>query len=140
MEYCGKGNWIVGYNRFLGKCSVFVAELWGILDGLLLIQKQGYNEIIIQFDNLEVVVTISDSKLERSKSTLVRQIQQILLNEEKWCLRYVPRETNKIAHALTKMALSNDEVLPMFDDLSMEIQKVLKEKNTRGNLLMNMTI
>ncbi|MBA0699839.1 hypothetical protein Goari_001444 [Gossypium aridum] len=72
MEYCGKGSWIVGYNRFLGKCSVFVAELWGILDGLLLIQKQGYNEIIIQFDNLEVVVAISDSKLERSNSTLVR--------------------------------------------------------------------
>ncbi|MBA0576217.1 hypothetical protein Golob_025086, partial [Gossypium lobatum] len=30
----GKGKWILGNNRFLGKCSVAVAELWGILDGL----------------------------------------------------------------------------------------------------------
>ncbi|MBA0847739.1 hypothetical protein Goshw_022411 [Gossypium schwendimanii] len=32
-----KGKWILGYNLFLGKCSVFVAELWSILDGLLLL-------------------------------------------------------------------------------------------------------
>ncbi|MBA0854388.1 hypothetical protein Goshw_029875, partial [Gossypium schwendimanii] len=28
------GLWIAGYNRYLGFCSVFDAELWGILDGL----------------------------------------------------------------------------------------------------------
>ncbi|MBA0813902.1 hypothetical protein Gohar_027720 [Gossypium harknessii] len=32
-----KGNWILGYNRFLRKCSVAVVELWGLLDGLLLL-------------------------------------------------------------------------------------------------------
>ncbi|MBA0723336.1 hypothetical protein Golax_003920, partial [Gossypium laxum] len=26
------GKWILGYNWFLGKSSVFIAELWGILD------------------------------------------------------------------------------------------------------------
>ncbi|MBA0724721.1 hypothetical protein Golax_021386 [Gossypium laxum] len=34
------GKWILGCNHFLGKCSAFDAELWGILDGLLLLQKQ----------------------------------------------------------------------------------------------------
>ncbi|MBA0608759.1 hypothetical protein Godav_020945, partial [Gossypium davidsonii] len=33
------GKWLLGYNRFLGKCSVFDTELWDILDGLLLLQK-----------------------------------------------------------------------------------------------------
>lgn len=73
-----KGNWIMGYNCFLGKCTVSVAELWGILDGLFLLQKQGYNKVIIQSDNLEVVVAISNRKHERSNSTLVRQIRKIL--------------------------------------------------------------
>ncbi|MBA0755232.1 hypothetical protein Gogos_021881, partial [Gossypium gossypioides] len=91
----GKGKWILGYNHFLGKCSIFVAELWGILDGLLLIQKQGYDEVVIQSDNLEVVKIISDSKLEGSNFDLVRRIYQILSNEEKWFLEYVPREFNK---------------------------------------------
>ncbi|MBA0696307.1 hypothetical protein Goari_002867 [Gossypium aridum] len=26
------GKWIIGFNRRLGKCSIFEVELWGILD------------------------------------------------------------------------------------------------------------
>ncbi|MFQ6642034.1 hypothetical protein Gotur_014917 [Gossypium turneri] len=36
----GTGDWVIGYNRFLGNCSVFDAELLGILDGLKLIQRR----------------------------------------------------------------------------------------------------
>ncbi|MBA0850372.1 hypothetical protein Goshw_028800 [Gossypium schwendimanii] len=36
------GNWILGFNRYLGKCSPFKAELWGILDGLLVMLNKGY--------------------------------------------------------------------------------------------------
>ncbi|MBA0673623.1 hypothetical protein Goklo_024898, partial [Gossypium klotzschianum] len=57
----GKGKWILGYNRFLGKYSVAVAELWGILDGLLLLQKQGYDEVTVQLDNLENVISICET-------------------------------------------------------------------------------
>ncbi|KAK5833506.1 hypothetical protein PVK06_017349 [Gossypium arboreum] len=31
------GNWIVGFSRFLGDCSPFEAEVWGILDGILIL-------------------------------------------------------------------------------------------------------
>ncbi|MBA0676941.1 hypothetical protein Gohar_017456 [Gossypium harknessii] len=79
-------------------------------------RKQGYDEVTIQFDNLEIVVAISNSKLEESNSTLIKRIQQILANEENWTLRYVPRENNRIADALAKLALLNDEELHMFDD------------------------
>ncbi|MBA0582142.1 hypothetical protein Gorai_024293 [Gossypium raimondii] len=30
------GEWIFGFNRYLGMCTVVDAELWGILDGLKL--------------------------------------------------------------------------------------------------------
>ncbi|KAK5802901.1 hypothetical protein PVK06_030530 [Gossypium arboreum] len=33
------GDWILGYNRHLGKCSIFNAKLWGILEGLRRIQS-----------------------------------------------------------------------------------------------------
>ncbi|MBA0803251.1 hypothetical protein Gohar_013488, partial [Gossypium harknessii] len=41
------GEWIIGYNRHVGKWLVFDAELWGILDGLGLLQWQGYNKVVI---------------------------------------------------------------------------------------------
>ncbi|KAH1057185.1 hypothetical protein J1N35_035250 [Gossypium stocksii] len=134
----GKGNWILGYNRYLEKCSVFAAELWGILDSSDLLQKQGYNGVIIQSDNLEAVVAINNSKLEGSNSTPVEWILKILSIEEKWCLKYVPKETNKITDALAKMTISNYEDLYMFEVPLMEIQEVLKEETIRINLLMNM--
>ncbi|MBA0765641.1 hypothetical protein Gotri_014801, partial [Gossypium trilobum] len=48
------GNWIVGFNRFLGVCSPFEAEVWAILDGILILLNKGYKQIIIMTDNLEV--------------------------------------------------------------------------------------
>ncbi|KAH1091101.1 hypothetical protein J1N35_018358 [Gossypium stocksii] len=66
--------------------SEAVAELWGIWDGLLLFQKQGYDEVIIQSDNLENVIIISASKPDALKSSLIRRIYQILAFEEKWSL------------------------------------------------------
>ncbi|KAK5772545.1 hypothetical protein PVK06_048834 [Gossypium arboreum] len=41
-------GWVFGYNRYLGKCSIFYVELWGILDGLKLIQRRGHDKVIIQ--------------------------------------------------------------------------------------------
>ncbi|MBA0554735.1 hypothetical protein Golob_013825, partial [Gossypium lobatum] len=68
---------------------------------------QGHDKVVIQSDNLEAVVAISNRKLEGSNSTLVKQIRQILSVEERWCLRHVSKENNKITDALAKMALSN---------------------------------
>ncbi|MBA0871606.1 hypothetical protein Goshw_028089 [Gossypium schwendimanii] len=49
----------------------------------------------------------------------------ILAEEEKWLLRYVPKEDNKFVDALAKMALSYDEELLMFDETPIEIQGIL---------------
>ncbi|KAH1073057.1 hypothetical protein J1N35_025385, partial [Gossypium stocksii] len=72
-------KWLLGYNQFLGKYSIFDTKLWDILNGLLLLQKQGYDKVIIQFDNLEVVEVICDSQSAKSSSSLIRRIQHILL-------------------------------------------------------------
>ncbi|MBA0731280.1 hypothetical protein Golax_022467 [Gossypium laxum] len=88
------GKWILGYSWLLGKSSVFVAELWRILDGLLLLQKQWHDRIFILFDNLEAVKAICDRNLTRSSISLVRRIQHILSQKERWSVWYIPRENN----------------------------------------------
>ncbi|MBA0562560.1 hypothetical protein Golob_007595 [Gossypium lobatum] len=52
-------EWI--YNKFLGSCSVFKAELWGILDGLNMLIDRGLGNVMIQSDSLEVVMVIQES-------------------------------------------------------------------------------
>ncbi|MBA0630841.1 hypothetical protein Godav_002895 [Gossypium davidsonii] len=35
-------------------CFVFYAELWGIFDGLIILQDRGLNSILIHTDSLEI--------------------------------------------------------------------------------------
>ncbi|KAG8498348.1 hypothetical protein CXB51_007034 [Gossypium anomalum] len=51
-------GWIIGYNRFLGSCSMFEAELWGILDGLNTLIDRGLDNVMVQMDSLEVMMAI----------------------------------------------------------------------------------
>lgn len=34
------GKWIVGYARVLGSCSTYIVELWGVLNGLILLGER----------------------------------------------------------------------------------------------------
>ncbi|MBA0726180.1 hypothetical protein Golax_002025, partial [Gossypium laxum] len=54
------GNWIVGFNLFLGMCSPFEAEVWAILDGILILLNKGYKRITIFTNNLEVAQILND--------------------------------------------------------------------------------
>ncbi|MBA0573458.1 hypothetical protein Golob_000731 [Gossypium lobatum] len=72
-----KGTWVLGYNRFLGKCSVAVAELWGILDGFVLRQKQEANHIA---DTLAKMALSSDEVLHMFEEPLL-EIKEILKEE-----------------------------------------------------------
>ncbi|MBA0820337.1 hypothetical protein Gohar_021933, partial [Gossypium harknessii] len=109
----------------------------GLLDGLFIVQKQGYNEVIIRSDNLENVIYISESKFGGSKNALIRRIQQVLASEESWSLTYVPGETNWVADALTKMALSSVYSLRIFEVPPIKIKEILEEDYFVDNSLMN---
>ncbi|KAH1067026.1 hypothetical protein J1N35_032013 [Gossypium stocksii] len=79
-----EGQWIMGFHRFLGKCSVFNAELWGILEGLKLIRRLGYDHVIIHSNSLEVVKSILGSSSIASNSLLIRRIHNIMSQENHW--------------------------------------------------------
>ncbi|MBA0602721.1 hypothetical protein Gorai_002892, partial [Gossypium raimondii] len=49
----GNGVWIMGYNRSFGNCLDFYVKLWGILDGLTLIQDKLFEGVMIEADSLE---------------------------------------------------------------------------------------
>ncbi|MBA0781832.1 hypothetical protein Gotri_002715, partial [Gossypium trilobum] len=109
------GDWIFGYNRRLEKCSIFNAKLWGILEGLRLIQQRGHDEVIIQSDSFEVVKAILESTSTEANSALIRHMQSILFQEKRWLLRYISRDQNQVADCLAKQALIGTNNLQVFD-------------------------
>jgi len=73
------GNWIMGFNRFLGVCSPFEVEVWGILNETLILFNKGYRRIIIMTDNLEIAQILTDMDLEDSEIIVLRRTHRILL-------------------------------------------------------------
>ncbi|MBA0872340.1 hypothetical protein Goshw_011759 [Gossypium schwendimanii] len=109
------GDWIFGYNRRLEKCSIFNAKLWGILEGLKLIQRRGHDEVIIQSDSFKVVKVVLESTSTETNSALIRRMQSILFQEKRWLLRYISRDQNQVANCLAKQALIGTNNLQVFD-------------------------
>ncbi|MBA0628865.1 hypothetical protein Godav_023504 [Gossypium davidsonii] len=57
--------------RFLESCSMFEAELWGILDGLSILVDRGYDNILVQTDSLEVANAIKEGFTRGSNYSVV---------------------------------------------------------------------
>ncbi|MBA0670523.1 hypothetical protein Goklo_024295, partial [Gossypium klotzschianum] len=100
-----------GDAAYLGNCSILDAELWGILDGLKLIQRRGDAKVVIQSDSLEAVKAIHGSALKTSHSTLIRRIHLILSQESNWLLHYIPSQQNQSADLIAKLAFGEKEDL-----------------------------
>ncbi|KAH1048763.1 hypothetical protein J1N35_039547 [Gossypium stocksii] len=116
---------------------IATAELCGLLDELIIVQKQSYNEVIIRSDNLENVISIYEGKHGGSKCALIRRIQFILASEKNWFLTYAPRESNRVADALAKMALSSLDSLRIFEAPPLRIKEVLQEDSFADSSLIN---
>ncbi|MBA0625562.1 hypothetical protein Godav_003344 [Gossypium davidsonii] len=84
-----KGEWIMGCNSLLGECSVFDIKLWGIFDGLTLIQDNQIAKVTIQTDCLEAIKTIQATSFNDSNSTLIRRIYHRLANIGVWGMQDV---------------------------------------------------
>ncbi|KAH1046150.1 hypothetical protein J1N35_036934 [Gossypium stocksii] len=123
-----KGFLIIGFHPFLGKCSAFNAELWGIFEGHKLIQRLGYDYVIIYSDSLEVVKGMHEAPSNVSNSTLIRRIHRIMSQENHWYLQYFPGEQNQIADRLAKQALIEKGNLHVFDEPP-EMARILMDRS-----------
>lgn len=129
------GEWIIGYDHYyyLGVCLVFETELRGILDDLVVLQRQGLNRVLIQIDNLEVVKLIQESQSTSANSSLVRRVLQLLKLVGCWRIRqYVPREENRVTDSLAKMASDKKKDVRIFAEVPEKLLHLLEfdiEKN-----------
>ncbi|KAH1067382.1 hypothetical protein J1N35_032369 [Gossypium stocksii] len=66
--------------RYWANKKVSEVELWGILNGLTLIQIMSYFDLRIQSDSVKVIKIIQDSSLTSSNSVFTRHIHHLSVN------------------------------------------------------------
>lgn len=105
MGVCGE--WLGGYARNIGSCSIARAELWGVYDGLHLAWEKGFKNVIIEVDSLFVINAIQKVDCEGSSyHSLVRGIQNVLALEWRVSFQHVYLEGNRCADLMTALGAS----------------------------------
>ncbi|KAL4360801.1 hypothetical protein GQ457_04G012650 [Hibiscus cannabinus] len=100
------GNWIQGFARNVGRCSVLLAELWAVHDSLVQAWYLDFRRVIIETDCLEVIRILTRSSRALVGNNLVESI--LLWTRKEWQLvvRHVSRHENSLADRLAALGRS----------------------------------
>ncbi|KAK8507926.1 hypothetical protein V6N12_025040 [Hibiscus sabdariffa] len=97
MQTDDLGQWLLGFARFVGRCDVLVAELWGIHNGLLRAWGLCYPRVELESDCLEAVRILTSSLDALVDSALVTSIKELLVQECRVVVCHVGRSINRVA-------------------------------------------
>lgn len=74
------GEWLGGFAKRIHICSVYLTELWGVLEGSRLATRLNFKSIEVNMDSLQVVkdINVRDSSniMERNLITKIRSHMQ----------------------------------------------------------------
>ncbi|MCI40070.1 putative non-LTR retroelement reverse transcriptase, partial [Trifolium medium] len=111
-----QGEWLGGYAKCVGLCSAFVAELWGVYEGLRHVHRMGFRKVELHIDSEAVVrVLQKGSSKSINGASLLKRIWQLL--EMEWVVEiaHTYREANKCADALANLGCSLGYDVEFFD-------------------------
>lgn len=110
------GRWTCGYARALGTCSAYIAELWGVLDGLLLACDRGFTKVDVQLDSMIMVNHLANfGDVSFTGSAIVNRIRTLLCLDWDVCFSHCYREANACADAMATISCDEDVVLCLFE-------------------------
>ncbi|KAK5835835.1 hypothetical protein PVK06_011547 [Gossypium arboreum] len=121
-----------GYAATGGVCSPFEAEVWGILDGILILLNKGFRRIIILIYNLEVAQNLSALNLEDLGIVVFRRTQRVMQSEGEWKIEHIPRNLNLVADSLAKLSLNWKSNLQIIVEALKEILDLLQADKANG--------
>lgn len=102
-----QGRWCGGFCVNIGMCSITLAILWGLYQGLLLAWRNGIRELVEEVDSLCVTKLVSNEMVAPNASgPLLHVIKELLTRDWNVSLQHVYREANHSADFLANLALS----------------------------------
>jgi ribonuclease HI len=96
-------------------CNAFIAEMWGVFEGLRYVRRMGFTKVELNVDSIAVVQVIKKGSLQSGPgSTLAKQIWRMLALDWEVEVNYVYREANKCADVLANMGCNLDYSIRIF--------------------------
>jgi ribonuclease HI len=110
------GMWVEGFAKALGDTTAYMAELWGIYEGLLLANRRAVERLELRTDSQ----IIAQSLQERTNGSmmgcaLLRRIRSLLDGPWEVKIIHVYREANRCADMLANMGSEGTSGIEFFD-------------------------
>jgi ribonuclease HI len=111
------GEWIHGFSKIIGREEVYIAELWGVLEGLKLAKRMKFARVEVRIDSLEVVNDITHITASKvCGRALIRRIEELLEDDWEVTFKHSYREANHLADALAKHSFLMKDKFCFFQD------------------------
>jgi len=121
-----EGEWLAGFSKFLGKCNAFIAELWGVLEGLRCAKRMGFTAVELNVDSLVVVnIVTSGKESNASGRSLVQKIRKLLQMEWEVKVKHSYREANRCADALANIGCIVGNEMMFYESCPTQINHLL---------------
>jgi ribonuclease HI len=126
------GVWIEGFAKALGDTTAYMAELWGIYEGLSLAHRRGVTRLEIRTDS-QVIAHSLQNKTNGSimGGTLIRKIRDLLNGPWEVKIIHVYREANRCADMLANMGSEGIGGIEFFVNPPDRVRQIVRE-DSRG--------
>ncbi|KAE8696076.1 hypothetical protein F3Y22_tig00110676pilonHSYRG00016 [Hibiscus syriacus] len=121
------GNWLIGFAKAVGICSVLEAELWGEFEGLLHAWRLGKRQAILETDSADAYRLLIRNSPKVASPTIIMHILELLERQWKVEIKHIRRDANKIADSLATMAQKKEFAGLIFETPPEAILSILQE-------------
>jgi ribonuclease HI len=122
------GHWIRGFSKSLGSTTAYVAELWGLLEGLSMARSMGFNKLEVQMDS-EIIVNIINKHGQGSVSgwSIIKKIRSLLSLDWSVKICHIYREANRCADMLANMGCVHNHGTLSYHQPPTDLMQVLDD-------------
>ncbi|KAF7819384.1 Non-LTR retroelement reverse transcriptase [Senna tora] len=122
------GNFLCGFSRNVGSCSITLTELWGVLSGLQVAWNRGFKKVIIETDCLNAKRLIYQNFEEGYCSAqLVDEIHKSIAQDWDVVVQHVFKEANFVADKIAQLGHYEDFGIRIIEQPPDCIHKLLYE-------------
>ncbi|GLT50394.1 hypothetical protein SLA2020_238810 [Shorea laevis] len=120
------GSWLTGFTVNIGRASVFMAELWGLREGLRLCKALGLTRVFAELDSLMVVHLINNNREpDNLSAAIVLDIKNLTSEFQDCILQHTLREGNAAADYLASLGHNSQPGLSILNTPPVGLRHIL---------------
>ena len=124
-----QGRWITGFSRRIGVANSFIAELWGLRDGLHLCCCRNFDSLEVEIDAKAVLdALLNPEYVNMIVSPLLDDCRTLAARFRRICFKHCYREANWCADKLAGIGANQSVDFIIFQSPPVDILTSLEEE------------